>query len=108
MLIDLKEGHGPVSDYMRRLRETLHERFPDLTVYFQPSDIITQILNFGVISQIDVQVSGRNLEKDLAAARRIEARLKAMPGLVDVHLHQIVDVPQFYIDVDRRLASELG
>jgi multidrug efflux pump subunit AcrB len=108
MLIDLNEGHGSVADYTRRLREILHERFPDLIVYFQPSDIITQILNFGVISQIDVQVSGRNLEKDLAAARRIEARLKAMPGLVDVHLHQIVDVPQFFIDVDRRLASELG
>ncbi|MCP1558509.1 UNVERIFIED_ORG: multidrug efflux pump subunit AcrB [Methylobacterium sp. SuP10 SLI 274] len=108
MLIDLKDEHGPVAEYQRRLREILRERFPDMIVYFQPSDIITQILNFGVIAQIDVQVAGRNTVKDLAAARRIEARLKETPGLVDVHLHQIVDQPQFFVDVDRRLASELG
>lgn len=108
MLIDLKDEHGPVAEYQRRLRETLRERFPDMIVYFQPSDIITQILNFGVIAQIDVQVSGRNTVKDLEVARRIEARLKETPGLVDVHLHQIVDTPQFFVDVDRRLAAELG
>ncbi|MEH3116241.1 MAG: efflux RND transporter permease subunit [Methylorubrum populi] len=108
MLIDLKDEHGSIAEYQRRLRETLRERFPDMVVYFQPSDIITQILNFGVIAQIDVQVSGRNTVKDLEVARRIEARLKETAGLVDVHLHQIVDQPQFFVDVDRRLASELG
>ncbi|GEP01305.1 efflux RND transporter permease subunit [Methylobacterium haplocladii] len=108
MLISLKEGHGPVADYVKRLRETLRERFPDLTVYLQPSDIITQILNFGVIAQIDVQISGRNTEKDLEVAQRIVARLKETKGLADVHLHQIVNEPQFYVDVDRRQASELG
>ncbi|GEP09487.1 efflux RND transporter permease subunit [Methylobacterium gnaphalii] len=108
MLISLKEGHAPVADYTKRLRETLRDRFPDLTVYVQPSDIITQILNFGVIAQIDVQVSGRNTEKDLEVAQRIVGRLKETKGLVDVHLHQIVNQPQFYVDVDRRQASELG
>jgi len=108
MLINLKEGHGSVADYTRSLRETLRERFPDLVVYFQPSDIITQILNFGTLAQIDIQVSGRNTEKDLAAAQRIVQRVSAVRGAVDVHLHQIVNTPQFFVDVDRRLASELG
>ncbi|GJE58593.1 efflux RND transporter permease subunit [Methylobacterium trifolii] len=108
MLINLKQGHGPVAAYTKRLRETLRERFPDLVVYFQPSDIITQILNFGTVAQIDIQVSGRNTEKDLAVAQGIAARLKETRGAVDVHLHQIVGTPQFFVDVDRRLASELG
>ncbi|GLS46310.1 efflux RND transporter permease subunit [Methylobacterium brachythecii] len=108
MLVSLKEGHGPVADYTKALRETLRDRFPDLTVYVQPSDIITQILNFGVLAQIDVQISGRNIEKDLEVAQRIVSRLKQTKGLVDVHLHQIVNEPQFYVDVDRRQASELG
>ena len=107
MLMNLKDEHGPTAGYMKRLREVLRERFPDLTVYFQPSDIITQILNFGVITQIDVQVAGRNLDKDLEVAQSIAKRMKETPGLVDVHLHQIVNEPQFYVDVDRRLASEL-
>jgi multidrug efflux pump subunit AcrB len=108
MLISLKEGHGPVAGYKKRLREVLMQRFPDVTVYFQPADIITQILNFGVITPIDVQVSGRNREKNLEVAQNIVRRLRETKGLVDVHLQQIVNVPQFYVDVDRRLASELG
>ena len=109
MLISLKEGHGDVALYTKRLRQVLRERFPDLTVYFQPSDIITQILNFGTLAQIDIQVSGRNTAKDLAAAQRIVARVRdEVRGAVDVHLHQVVGTPQFFLDVDRRLASELG
>ncbi len=108
MLISLKEGHGSVAGYKKRLRAELMRRFPDLTVYFQPADIITQILNFGVITPIDVQVSGRNKEKNLEVAQTIVRRLRETKGLVDVHLQQIVNVPQFYVDVDRRLASELG
>jgi len=108
MLISLKEEHGSVAGYKKRLREVLMQRFPDLIVYFQPADIITQILNFGVITPIDIQVSGRNKEKDLEVAQNIVRRLRDTKGLVDVHLQQIVNVPQFYVDVDRRLASELG
>jgi len=108
MLINLKEGHGSVAAYTKRLRETLRERFPDVVFYFQPSDIITQILNFGTLAQIDIQVSGRNTAKDLEVAQAIVRRLKATRGAVDVHLHQIVGTPQFFVDVDRKLASELG
>ncbi|MCJ2038014.1 efflux RND transporter permease subunit [Methylobacterium sp. J-059] len=108
MLVNLREGHGDVGAYTKRLREVLRERFPDVIVYFQPSDIITQILNFGTLAQIDIQVSGRNAEKDLAVAQNIVRRLKETKGAVDVHLHQIVGTPQFFVDVDRRLASELG
>jgi multidrug efflux pump subunit AcrB len=108
MLINLKEGHGSVAAYTKRLREVLRERFPDVVFYFQPSDIITQILNFGTLAQIDIQVSGRNTAKDLEVAQNIVRRLKTTPGAVDVHLHQIVGTPQFFVDVDRKLASELG
>ncbi|GJE45431.1 efflux RND transporter permease subunit [Methylobacterium soli] len=108
MLINLKNGHSSVATYTKQLREILRERFPDLVIYFQPSDIITQILNFGTLAQIDVQVSGRNRDKDLAVAQNIVRRLRESGGAVDVHLHQIVGTPQFFVDVDRRLASELG
>ncbi|KQP58670.1 efflux RND transporter permease subunit [Methylobacterium sp. Leaf112] len=108
MLINLKEDHGSVADYTKQLREVLRERFPDVVFYFQPSDIITQILNFGTLAQIDIQVSGRNTAKDLEVAQNIVRRLRATRGAVDVHLHQIVGTPQFFVDVDRKLASELG
>lgn len=107
MLITLKGDHKPASFYQARLREILRERFPDVVFYFQPSDMITQILDFGTIAQIDVQVAGRHTEADYKAAKLIASRLRAVRGVVDVHIHQIRNVPEFFVDVDRRLAAEL-
>ena len=92
----------------KRLRVVLHQRYPDTVFYFQPADIITQILDFGVPSQIDVQVHGRHQDIDLAMARTLEARLKSLPGLVDVHLQQVVDAPEFLTEINRQRAMELG
>ena len=108
MLISLNEGHAPSADYMRKLRAALPTQFPDTLFYFQPSDMITQILDFGTVTPIDVQISGRNQEKDLAVAKSIEKRLRGVRGAVDVHIQQITDAPEFFVDVDRKLASELG
>ena len=93
---------------MRDLRRDLNERFPDTIFYFQPADIITQILDFGSITPIDVQVNGRHQEKDLEVAQDIERRLKGARGAVDVHIQQITNAPLFFADVDRRLALESG
>ncbi len=92
----------------KRLRTELRRRYPDTTFYFQPADMITQILDFGVPSQIDVQVHGRHPDIDLAAAKRLERRMKSVPGLVDVHIQQITDAPEFLADINRQRALELG
>jgi multidrug efflux pump subunit AcrB len=108
MLISLKPGHASTSNYMRDLRRELNQRFPDCIFYFQPSDIITQILDFGSITPIDIQVSGRNPDKDLEVAQNIEQRLKAARGAVDVHIQQITNAPLFFASINRQLALELG
>ncbi|MCW6508965.1 efflux RND transporter permease subunit [Lichenifustis flavocetrariae] len=108
MIISLKEGHASTLDYMKRLRDVLPQKFPDVMFYFQPSDMITQILDFGTITPIDIQVSGRKTEKDLEVAGEIEAKLRGVRGAVDVHLHQITHAPELFVDVDRKLASEIG
>jgi multidrug efflux pump subunit AcrB len=95
-------------DTVRILRETLPKQFPELSFYFQPADIVTQILNFGLPSPIDVQISGAKREATLAIARELEADLRKVPGAVDVHLHQIVAAPRLHIDVDRLRATEVG
>ena len=108
ILISLKDGHAPTDTYRRRLRKVLHEKFPDSIFYFQPSDIITQILDFGTLTPIDIQVTGRNTAKDLEVAKHIEARLRNVRGAVDVHIQQILDAPEFFADVDRQKAQEIG
>jgi multidrug efflux pump subunit AcrB len=108
ILISLKEGHAPTNGYRKTLRKVLQETYPDTIFYFQPSDIITQILDFGTLTPIDIQVSGRNAGKDLEVAKRIERRLRNVRGAVDVHIQQITDAPEFFADVDRQMAGEIG
>jgi multidrug efflux pump subunit AcrB len=108
ILISLKEGHAPTGQYRKTLRKVLHETYPDTVFYFQPSDIITQILDFGTLTPIDIQISGRNADKDLEVTKHIERRLRDVKGAVDVHIQQITAAPEFFADVDRQMAGEIG
>jgi multidrug efflux pump subunit AcrB len=98
--------HGS-REYQRRLREVLPAKFPELTFYFQPSDMQTEILNLGQPTPVDIKVYGPAKPAELfALARRVERRLLAVPGAVDVHIQQRMDQPALQIDVNRdRLAK---
>jgi multidrug efflux pump subunit AcrB len=102
------EHHGSTWQYVRALRQRLNVQFPQLTFFFQPADIVGQILNFGLPAPIDIQVVGRDLQANYAIAKHIEARVARIPGAVDVHVHQIVDAPQLFVNVDRTRAAQMG
>jgi multidrug efflux pump subunit AcrB len=109
ILVSLRHDRkGKTADYVRRLREELPREFPEVGFYFQPADIVTQILNFGLTAPIDIQVAGFNGEATYRAAREIEARVAKIKGAVDVHLHQVVDAPRLHLAVDRVRAGEVG
>ncbi len=108
ILISLKEDHPSTLGMQKRLRVVLRDKFPNAIFYFQPADIITQVLNFGLPAPIDVQVSGKDRAKNLQVAQEAVRRIRAVAGAVDVHLQQIVDAPEFFVDVDRVRAAELG
>jgi multidrug efflux pump subunit AcrB len=108
ILVALKPEHAPTADYVARLRRELPRRFPDCTFFFQPADITGQILNFGLPAPINVQVVGVNRAGNLAVARKLQREMAKVPGIADVHLHQITDQPTLQLDVDRVMASELG
>ena len=107
VLVTLKPGLSSVA-LTKKLRVALHRRFPGAVFYFQPADMITQILDFGVPSQIDVQVHGRHSEEDQKVAARIEDRMRGLHGVVDVHLQQVTKAPEFFTEIDRQRAAELG
>src|SRR5499426_3990222 len=108
ILVALKEGHAPTSDYVRKLREALPAAFPEVTFYFQAADIVTQILNFGLPAQIDVRTVGYDRATNLRVAKELQRRIAAIPGVVDAHLQQEVDAPAFYATIDRARAAQLG
>ncbi len=108
ILVSLKEGeHRPTPEYVRQLRHDLKEKFPDLIFFFQPADIVGQILNFGLPSPIDIQVVGRD-QKNYQIALELAERVSHIPGAVDVHVHQIVNAPELRVNVDRTRAEQVG
>ncbi len=109
ILISLNpEEHGSTAAYTDQLRRRLHERFPDVTFFFEAANITNQILNFGLPAPIDVQVVGRNADANYKIAQQISEKVARIPGAADVHIHQVVDWPEIDINVDRDKASQVG
>jgi multidrug efflux pump subunit AcrB len=108
ILVSLKKGHTPTSEYVRKLRKVLPAAFPSTTFYFQAADMITQVLNFGLPAQIDVRVVGRDRATNRRVAEELRSRLAVVPGIADAHLQQELDAPAFKVDIDRSRALQLG
>jgi len=108
IMVSLKDGHAPTADYVRKLREVLPAAFPEDMFYFQPADMATQILNFGLTAQIDVRTVGYDRVKNLQIAEELRRRIAAIPGIVDAHLQQEVYAPDFFVQIDRARALQFG
>lgn len=108
ILIQLKPGHRPTEDYMARIRREVPKAFPGASLYFQPADIVSQVLNFGSSAPIDVQVEGMDIRGNYALAERIRRQLAAIPGVVDTRIKQVPDYPGLKLEVDRQKAAQLG
>ncbi len=107
ILISLKEKHTPTAGHVADLRRELPKRFPEMQFFFQPADIVNQVLNFGQPAPIDIRVTGPKNDQAYALASKITRDLKAVPGVVDAHVFQVPDAPSMRIDVDRAFAQYL-
>ena len=106
--VALRPEHHATGDYIRRLRAELPARFPGVEFFFQPADIVTQILNFGLPAAIDVQFSGSAMDKNYQLAGQLLAKVRRIPGAVDAHIQQKLDEPGLRLDMDRTRAQQLG
>jgi multidrug efflux pump subunit AcrB len=106
--ISLKEGHRATRYYVERLRQVLPARFPGVEFFFQPADMVTQILNFGIPSAVDVQITGNDLRGNYQLAAALMKQIQKIPGAVDTHVQQRLDLPAIALDVDRTQLQQLG
>ena len=107
VLISLKPGKRETQRYMRLLRADLAKKFPDGVFFFTPANITNQILDFGLPAPIDLQVVGRG-KGNYELAQKLNKEIAAIPGTVDVHIHQQVTYPTMQVNVDRARASQVG
>jgi len=108
IMVSLKENHRPTEDYVRILRDSLSREFPGTIFYFLPSDIVSQILNFGLPSPIDVQLEGADIAGNRKVANDLLRQFRQVPGLTDLRIQQPDDYPTLKINVDRTKASQGG
>ncbi|HEY8048409.1 MAG TPA: efflux RND transporter permease subunit [Ramlibacter sp.] len=108
ILLSLREGHRPTTHWQSVLRSELPRRFPGVEFFFQPADIVTQILNFGLPAAVDVQFTGNDLEGNAQLAARITKEIRKIPGAVDAHVHQRLDGPAVNLQMDRTRMQQMG
>jgi multidrug efflux pump subunit AcrB len=108
ILISLKEKHSPTAGLMAKLRQELPKRFAGMQFFFQPADIVDQVLNFGQPAPIDIRVSGPNNDEAYALASKLARDLQRVPGIADSHVFQVPDAPALGINIDRTMAMEFG
>ncbi len=108
ILMSLKRGHRPTDEHIDRLRMALPKMFPGIEFFFQPADIVTQILNFGLPAAIDVQFTGSDIRANAALAAELTKEIRKIPGAVDAHVHQRMDAPTLSMQMDRTKLQQLG
>jgi CzcA family heavy metal efflux pump len=108
ILISLKPDHRPSSEYIDKIPAELGKRFPGVEFFFQPADIVAQILNFGIPAAIDVQINGSNTSENIAFAGKLMNKIKSISGAVDVHVHQRLDAPTIALNMDRPRLKSIG
>jgi multidrug efflux pump subunit AcrB len=108
ILVSLAEKHRPTAEYTHALRDRLTQEFPGTEFYYLPTDMVSQILNFGLPAQIDVQVEGLKVDQNRAIAEQLMQQISRIPGATDLRIQQPFDLPKWTVNVDRTRAQEVG
>ena len=108
ILVSLSEKHRPTAEYTHALRDKLTQEFPGTEFYYLPTDMVSQILNFGLPAQIDVQLVGQQLTQNRAVAEKMMEQISHIPGTTDLRIQQPFNLPAWTIDVDRTRAQQVG
>src|SRR6266849_4599026 len=96
------------AQYVHDLRISLAKEFPGVTFSFLPSDIVSQILNFGLPAPIDIQVVGNDLAGNQQFATRLLEQVKYVSGIADARIQQPFDEPYIHLWLDRTKAQQVG
>ena len=108
LLIALNKGHKPTAGYMKSIRNQLASLLPGCHVFFQPADIISQVLSFGLSAPIDVQIESPDFSKSFEVAKNLRDRFQKITGAADVNIKQVFDYPALKLNVDRVRAARMG
>jgi multidrug efflux pump subunit AcrB len=107
--VELTENRKHTSQYYAKIiRERLPKEFPNADFGIELGGLLTSALNGGLVSPIDVQLSGPSHEKTAEFAQTLLPDIKKIRGAVDVRIQQKFDAPQVNLNIERQKAMALG
>jgi multidrug efflux pump subunit AcrB len=107
--VALKSGsHVSLGKLEEHLRQTLPGMFPGSHFSFTAGDIVSQIMNFGAPTPIEVAVAGPSLQDDRGYAEKLRSELAKIAPLRDLQFEQPLDYPSIDVKVNRELAGQMG
>jgi multidrug efflux pump subunit AcrB len=101
LTITLFDDKSAVWDIRKILHDGLKARYPGSEFTFQPADLIAKILNFGAPSPITVQINGMDIYGNYEYARKLQGKLRKIPGSSDVVIQQTMRTPTMFIEGQR-------
>jgi multidrug efflux pump subunit AcrB len=108
ILVQLAAKHAPTAMYVAKIRDMLKQKFPTLVTYFRPADATSQTLAGAAQTAIEVRLIGRDGLGNGEIARDLMARMRQIPGAVDIAMRQVRDLPSYYLEIDRVRALQIG
>jgi multidrug efflux pump subunit AcrB len=110
LLVALKPRSGVRIDELKeRLRRKLPAVLPAGShLSFEAGDIVTQIMNFGAPTPIEIAVQGPNYPADRAFGEKVLSELRKVDTLRDLQYAIPMDYPSLEVRVDRERAGQLG
>jgi multidrug efflux pump subunit AcrB len=108
ILVTLSDKHRPTDEYTHKLRDKLTQQFPGTEFYYLPTDMVSQILNFGLPAQIDLQLVGQQVEQNRTLAEQMMQKISRIPGTTDLRIQQPFNLPKWTVNVDRTRAQQVG
>ena len=91
-----------------KLRKTLPREFPGSHFSFDPGDLISQTLNFGTPSVVEVATTGPQYNDVLNYAGKLALELGKVAELRDLGYEEPLHYPTVDIKVNRIMAGQLG
>lgn len=109
MMVNLVRQHRVSSwEYIRRIRDDMLLEFPGIKFAFQTGGLVTDVLNFGLPASIDIKVTAPKLALLRQPAETVRDVVASVDGTADVRIHQGMDSPALYLNMDRTKAAYLG
>jgi multidrug efflux pump subunit AcrB len=107
--VALKPGASiSVHDLEEKLRKTLPQEVPGSHFSFDPGDLVSQILNFGTPSVIEIATTGPQYNDVLSYAGKMQQELAKIAELRDLGYEEPLHYPTVNVNVNRVMAGQLG